>query len=146
MTEQAIYCPMRFGERVRAIREARGVSQNALARAAGIQQPTLNRVENDAQKDPALSVAVRIARGLEVSLDELCQDVAFDASADPADSLTGRVGALEGDMREVLERGEDVDQAILAILDVLAKSEIVRKPDASRLQQLLRQLQSRRHA
>ena len=59
-----------LGQRIRAAREARGASQVVIAAAAGISQGYLSQLEQD-EREPALSIAVKLARALSISLDEL---------------------------------------------------------------------------
>jgi ribosome-binding protein aMBF1 (putative translation factor) len=62
-----------LGQRIRAAREARGLSQVNLAAAARISQGYLSQLEQD-QREPALSIAARIAGALGVSLDSLAAE------------------------------------------------------------------------
>ena len=95
----AVYQTMRFGERVRREREARGLSQSALSEAARVKQGTLSRIETRPSKDPALSIAVKIARGLGMSLEALCDD----------DALTGTAAG------DAVAYGEQVEAALSAL-------------------------------
>lgn len=132
-----------IGERLAALRGKR--TQRELARDAGVDVGTVSRIERG-EIDPTLGTLKKLANALGRPLADLVSEEQPTASAPPIDAdVFSRLDALEGDMRLVVERGEDVDGAVLEILGVLARSEIVRKPDASRLQRLLDQLQSRRH-
>jgi ribosome-binding protein aMBF1 (putative translation factor) len=64
-----------LGQRIRAAREACGVSQVVVAEAAGISQGYLSQLEQD-EREPALSIAVRLAQALGISLDELASGAA----------------------------------------------------------------------
>ena len=64
-----------LGERIRTVREARGLSQVSLADAAGISQGYLSQLEQD-EREPSLSIAARIARALNLSLDDIAATVA----------------------------------------------------------------------
>jgi len=59
-----------LGERIRAAREASGLSQVRLATSARISQGYLSQLEQD-EREPTLSIAARLATALGVSLDEL---------------------------------------------------------------------------
>ena len=59
-----------LGQKIRAAREARGQTQMNLAAAAGISQGYLSQLEQD-EREPTLSIAARLARVLDLSLDEL---------------------------------------------------------------------------
>ena len=63
-----------LGQRLRAAREARGLSQVSVAAAAHISQGYLSQLEQD-EREPTLPIAARIARVLGVSLDELAASV-----------------------------------------------------------------------
>jgi transcriptional regulator with XRE-family HTH domain len=60
---------MGIGVRVRALRERKGWSQAALARAAGISQPTIAKLEADPTRDTKR--LAEIARALDVEPAEL---------------------------------------------------------------------------
>jgi len=60
-----------FGERCVARRKALKLSQNALARAAGILQPALSRIESSERVGLTADSAVRIARALGCSVEWL---------------------------------------------------------------------------
>lgn len=64
-----------LGQRIRAAREARGLTQAELAVRARVAQAYLSYLEQD-QREPSLSIAARLARELELSLDELASAVA----------------------------------------------------------------------
>jgi len=66
----AIQGEQTLGQRIRAAREAGGMSQVSLAVAAQISQGYLSQLERD-EREPTLSLAARIARALGLSLDEL---------------------------------------------------------------------------
>ena len=58
------------GDRVRALREAMGLSLRELAERTGVSAPMLSQVERG-ETSPTLSVATKIAAGLELSLSQL---------------------------------------------------------------------------
>jgi DNA-binding XRE family transcriptional regulator len=59
-----------LGQRIRAAREAHGLTQAELAIRTHVAQAYLSYLEQD-QREPSLSIAARIARELEIPLDEL---------------------------------------------------------------------------
>lgn len=61
---------MTLGARIRRLREARGLSQQALAVACGVSVSQVFRWESD-RSEPYASSLRALARVLEVSLDEL---------------------------------------------------------------------------
>jgi transcriptional regulator with XRE-family HTH domain len=58
------------GERVRRLREAKGLSLRELAREAGVSAPMLSQVERG-ETSPTLHVATKIAMGLDLTLSQL---------------------------------------------------------------------------
>jgi transcriptional regulator with XRE-family HTH domain len=59
-----------FGKRLRRLRQATGLSQAHLALAAGVPVGTLRGWEYD-RREPLVSAAAKLAKGLGVSLDVL---------------------------------------------------------------------------
>jgi DNA-binding XRE family transcriptional regulator len=68
--EAAAHGGATLGQKIRAEREAHGLTQAELAARAQVAQPCLSYLEQD-QREPSLSIAARIARELEIPLDEL---------------------------------------------------------------------------
>jgi len=61
---------MSLGEKIKKIREAKGISQEKLAQLAEITVSTVYKIEKD-KINPSFAVVVRIAKGLGVSVGEL---------------------------------------------------------------------------
>jgi len=59
-----------LADNIKAIRETRGLSQQQIARAAGIPRATWTHLESGAA-NPTLTVLVKVANALQVRLDEL---------------------------------------------------------------------------
>ena len=55
---------------IRALRKERGISQEELAKRCGVSRQTVNAIENN-KYDPTLSLAFRLARELEMTVDGL---------------------------------------------------------------------------
>src|SRR4051794_13520368 len=72
--------PIAVGPRVRALREAMGLSLRDLAQRTGVSAPMLSQVERG-ETSPTLAVAQRIAGGLELTLSQLLR-------LDEADGVT----------------------------------------------------------
>jgi transcriptional regulator with XRE-family HTH domain len=72
--------PTHVGPRVRALREAMGLSLRDLAQRTGVSAPMLSQVERG-ETSPTLAVATRIAAGLELTLSQLLR-------LDEADGVT----------------------------------------------------------
>ena len=61
--------PQTFGRRLKTLREAAGVTQAALAAAAGVSLDTIQNIESDRNPDPRWSNVIRLAKGLGVPID-----------------------------------------------------------------------------
>ncbi|GLW55115.1 DUF488 family protein [Kitasatospora phosalacinea] len=75
-----------LGRWLRALREARGLTRPALARAAGVPLLTLSRPESAGVAQPGLFTVMALARVMEVTVDELV------AAADPVPGLWWSTG------------------------------------------------------
>ena len=62
---------MTFGERLREVRERRGLSQNALAERAGVSRQLVFYLESGQRQSPTVDNAKKLARVLNVSIDYL---------------------------------------------------------------------------
>jgi putative transcriptional regulator len=56
--------------KLKDLRQKRQVSQNALAEALSVSRQTINSIENG-KFDPSLTLAIKLTRFFEVSLDEI---------------------------------------------------------------------------
>ena len=72
--------PTHVGPRIRALRDAMGLSLRDLAQRTGVSAPMLSQVERG-ETSPTLAVATRIAAGLELTLSQLLR-------LDEADGVT----------------------------------------------------------
>jgi transcriptional regulator with XRE-family HTH domain len=73
-----------FGDLLRRLREEARLSQNALARAAGMSPSNVNRIEASKQGVPRKTTIIKLVRALGLSLtDERAQQL-FDAAAQMA--------------------------------------------------------------
>ena len=64
---------MPFGENLKALREAKGMTQKALAEKLGLTPPSIVAYEGG-NKKPSFDVLMGIAKELNASLDELCNN------------------------------------------------------------------------
>jgi transcriptional regulator with XRE-family HTH domain len=64
-----------LAQRIRAIREERGLTQQSVARAAGIASDMVSRLENGHYTSPGLRTLLRIADGMGVPLALLLPDL-----------------------------------------------------------------------
>ena len=60
-----------LSKNVKRLREAKGLSQEKLARLADVANNTLIKMETGENKNPTLETLKRVAKALEVSVDEL---------------------------------------------------------------------------
>jgi XRE family transcriptional regulator, master regulator for biofilm formation len=84
------------GERIKTIRERKGISINELAQKAEISKSYISSIERDIQKNPSINVLEKIAAALEVPLDKLLDQPGPEVN-------------LEGDwvslLKEAIEQG-----------------------------------------
>ena len=62
-----------IGQKIRAWRAKKNLTQDELAKKADIPYPTLIKIESDTVTNPTLETVKKIAAGLGVTLDELTQ-------------------------------------------------------------------------
>jgi transcriptional regulator with XRE-family HTH domain len=65
---------IRFGRRIRRIRDAKGISQTILAERIGTNQETISRIENGKQ-ETCLRFIEELAMGLKTPLAEVFKDL-----------------------------------------------------------------------
>lgn len=78
-----------LADNIRALRTARGLSQQQIARAAGVPRATWTHLESGAA-NPTLAVLIRVADALQVRLDELLAVAGGPARHIPAAELPVR--------------------------------------------------------
>lgn len=66
--------PSILGRNLRRLREARGLSQNGLARASGVSQGFLHDLESGRRARATTDTAQALARALDVTVDELLRE------------------------------------------------------------------------
>lgn len=79
-----------LADNIKAVREARGLSQQQIAKAAGIPRATWTHLESGAA-NPTLAVLVKVANALQVRLDELLAAPRTSARHLKASELVTRV-------------------------------------------------------
>jgi len=65
---------MSISDRIRALREKKGWTQNHLADVSGVPQPTIWRLEKGRILNPKTNVLRQLAKGLDVTADYLLMD------------------------------------------------------------------------
>ncbi len=60
-----------IGDKIRALRNQQGLTQDALARKCDIPYTTLTKIEANVITKPSIQTVAKIAAGLDISIDEL---------------------------------------------------------------------------
>lgn len=114
------------GPRLREAREARGLSQRALARAAGISQATMSRYEQSEVFDPGLKTLAALAKALRVKVeDETVEATSAALAPTPppmGQAMVGRDGAIETALLEAFEKGRHTFADVDAVRELLRAS------------------------
>lgn len=63
-----------LGENIRKVRKKRKLTQDKLARLADIPYTTLTKIETGVIKRPSVQAVAKIAKALDITLDELIKD------------------------------------------------------------------------
>jgi XRE family transcriptional regulator, regulator of sulfur utilization len=100
MTTVAALPSVAIGARVRALREAQGLSLRDLAERSGVSAPMLSQVERG-ETSPTLAVAARIAAGLELRLSQLLR-LDEDGAVSIVRQAERRRGGADGHAYEIL--------------------------------------------
>lgn len=66
-----------IGENIKKIRKQKRLSQEKLARLTDISLNTLTKIESGFTKRPSFQTIAKIAKALEINLDELAREVAM---------------------------------------------------------------------
>ena len=60
-----------IGDKVKEVRKAKGLTQDALAKKADIPYTTLTKLESNVITKPSIQTVEKIAKGLRITIDEL---------------------------------------------------------------------------
>jgi len=60
-----------IGDKIKAWRKKRDLTQDALAKKADIPYTTIAKIESDVIQNPSLQTITKIAKGLEITIDDL---------------------------------------------------------------------------
>jgi transcriptional regulator with XRE-family HTH domain len=85
-----------LAQRVKELREARGLSQQALAVAAGLSVSMVSLIEQGQREDPRVSTVQALADALGVSLDVLLGKPAPEPSGEKATTKKDTKGRKKG--------------------------------------------------
>jgi transcriptional regulator with XRE-family HTH domain len=66
-----------LGQRIRVIRNNRGLTQNELEKSTGIKREYLSKIENSELKNPTYSTLLKICKGIDISIAELLDPEEF---------------------------------------------------------------------
>jgi transcriptional regulator with XRE-family HTH domain len=99
-----------LGQRVRTLREERGLTQHALAQAAGIATDMVSRLENGHYSSPGLRTLLRLALGMGTTVTAMLPDLATP--------LRGREGEVSprARLQALLARASTDDVELIAEL------------------------------
>lgn len=106
-----------FGERLTALRKARGLTQVELARRIGSSQRAISRYETVADRAPA-PILAKLALALGVSTDELLGIKSSSAASHAEDPETRR---LWKKFQRVLELPEKDRRAVIRLVNSLGR-------------------------
>ncbi|HEX5223541.1 MAG TPA: XRE family transcriptional regulator [Solirubrobacteraceae bacterium] len=114
-TEPTAVEPAVIGARVKALRESSGLSLRDLAARSGVSAPMLSQVERG-ETSPTLTVAARIAGGLELRLSQLLRlDEGGAVTVVPASARRRGGNARRGHRVEVLTASQPGQRAELTL-------------------------------
>ncbi|HJW29482.1 MAG TPA: helix-turn-helix transcriptional regulator [Saprospiraceae bacterium] len=102
---------MDIGERIRKIREARGLSQKEVANKIKMDQSQYSKLEKD-KTDPSLSTLVKVAKALGIQLSELFASDALKDVNSYSKSVLEKISLVE-------QLDEDEKKSIFKIVDGL---------------------------
>lgn len=63
-----------ISDRIKYWRSVKSLTQDALAKKANIPYTTLAKIESDVVKNPSIQTIIKIAAGLDITLDELMNE------------------------------------------------------------------------
>jgi transcriptional regulator with XRE-family HTH domain len=87
---------MTFGEKLRELREAAGLTQAALAAASKVPIGTIRDYEQ-VRREPLLSTAFKLAKGIGVSVEEFSVCVDWNGGQTPPPAKTRRARKRKGE-------------------------------------------------
>ena len=74
MTSTKLKSSLSLGQKIKALRKEKGLTQEQLAIKAEVSYTTLTKVETGAIKNPSFETVAAIAKGLEITLDTLTSE------------------------------------------------------------------------
>ena len=104
---------VKLGQRIRAIREERGLTQHAVARSAGIATDMVSRLENGHYTSPGLRTLLRIAEGMGVSLAALLPEVPNPATTPESAQLVQLTAIAQRAETHELEMLVDIAKVVV---------------------------------
>ena len=100
-----------FGNRVRALREERGWSQEQLARLAGVPGSWLSMVELGVSDQPSAESLSRLADAFGISVHTLATGEVVPGGAEPPPGAVRLPAELANELRDIITAGERSEQA-----------------------------------
>jgi transcriptional regulator with XRE-family HTH domain len=111
-------------ERIKVLREARGLTQGQLATQAGTTQATISRIEKgEGQKRPDRALAQHIARALKVALMEVFEDAQIEPDTEPQSDTPSVDTELETSLLRAIDLGRhtiaDLEAALRGLQEAM---------------------------
>ncbi|MFA5991865.1 MAG: helix-turn-helix domain-containing protein [Candidatus Doudnabacteria bacterium] len=107
---------MSIGEKIREIRQKKGLTQEALGLLSGLGRVYINHVEKGRYKNITIQTIQKLADALDVSTDELIESETSDKSGLPDKSVADMLKAFTSDFADKLQKLEIVEIPIRGII------------------------------
>lgn len=111
---------------IKKARERRGMTQAELARALGVTQTTIGRLEAGGRADPRFSTVASIADALQVSLDTLARDAGISIERPTREQAAETIGKAVHAARLARKTLAEAD-AVLESVEALGAKRRVRR-------------------
>ncbi|MET0039417.1 helix-turn-helix domain-containing protein [Dehalococcoides mccartyi] len=107
---------MSIGEKIREIRQKKGLTQEALGLLCGLRGTYINHIEKGRYKNLTVQTAQKIALALEVSPEELMETEISDKAGLPDQSVTDMLKSFTADFAGKLQKLEIIEIPIRGII------------------------------
>ena len=101
-----------LGRAIKDARTRRGLTQAQLARALGVQQNVVARLEDGGRADPRLSTVLAIAQALGMSVDTLAAEAGLTTAPVRRDVMQARLAATVHAARVAREQLAELDETL----------------------------------
>lgn len=114
---------MDFGERLRQLREEKGLSMRQLAERSGVDVGVISRVERGQYKPPKITTIEKLARALELSEAEEEELLRLSGRREPEATETELPGASPETEQEVRERLAALEERVRRLEERLGETD-----------------------